>query len=783
MVKKSILAKVGDKINYKLIRDGYKTGKGNVVVTAEMDTKTTITADVPSTAYTSNLDYEVDISGENPPIINIKNDITCPDDTVISKGKYLFYDVGQEYVVEDKDKIIEPIKNYTKVGNINVDSNGIASNFSTSNYIKLNTYLPPTFDIVIKYKHNDLGSQNGELIANPTDDNSLYVVYNSGKSKYKTFLYVKGVDDSFQTDNPVQYETGSWYWIRLIYDGNESKVYVIKDNNYTIKTLPTLSSWNHEQTNPVSNLWKDMYVTIGANLPYGKYNTGSIDLNNTYINEPGATYASYIPGIKDFTLKDNGNELTTKLFDYHYNKQIPAKQNYTKVGSVNVDSNGVASNFSTSNYIKSNYNVPSKMTRWELVVAFTLASTTQGCLISSLEYNGLGDIYINGGNQIRIWLSSDGGSYNIFNDKTISYPMALNKKYYLKWSYTNGIYSLDMSEDGKLYTNYLTMQSSTIIYGSNYILLGADYGTGSVSTPFQGTIYLEDSYSKYGENDKVFFKQNVSEESLCDLYTNPEKDNALYYEKDELQLNVSKVGSTIIDKKGIASNFGKNSYVTPGPINFGNGNWEMVVKAKYKSSTSTQYLCGTADNDHNQLILGKSVNNNGMLLFLSSNGTSWDIFSSGGNSPTTIFVDGATYYIKVLFNGTNYILSSSTDGINYNEEYNVESSTIISNPKSNLQFGFALSDSQYAWQGSIDLKESYIQIGSNEKQYFAENIKKRYDIPSLYSEFVDNITIPAHALYDYIDGEWKLSSTSPLITQDITVNADNAEITMKEIIE
>ena len=63
MVKKSILAKVGDKINYKLIRDGYKTGKGNVVVTAEMDTKSTITADVPSTSYASNLDYDLTDKG------------------------------------------------------------------------------------------------------------------------------------------------------------------------------------------------------------------------------------------------------------------------------------------------------------------------------------------------------------------------------------------------------------------------------------------------------------------------------------------------------------------------------------------------------------------------------------------------------------------------------------------------------------------------------------------------------------------------------------------------
>ena len=594
MVKKSILAKVGDVINYKLIRDGYKTAKGNVVVTAEMDTKTTIVADVPSTTYTSNLDYEVDISGENPPIINIKNDITCPDDTVISKGKYLFYDIGQEYVIEDKNKIIEPIKNYTKVGNINVDSNGIASNFSTSNYIKLNTYLPSTFGIIIKYKHNDLGSQTGELIANPTDDNSLYTVYNSDKSTYKTILYVKDVGNSFQTDNPVQYETGSWYWIRLIYNGNEAKIYAIKDNNYTIKTLPPLSSWNHELTKPVSNLWKDMYVTIGANLPYSKYNTGSIDLNNTYIYELRTSYTSYLKGIKDFTLKDNGNELTTKLFDYHY-------------------------------------------------------------------------------------------------------------------------------------------------------------------------------------------REEVSSQDKANLYINSEKDNDLYYKKDELQLNVSKIGSTIINENGIASNFGNNSYVTFGKLNAGDNPWEMVFKVKYKEHSGFQRFCGPSSVNLRNLLITVSDEDK-LSLYISTNGSDWNI--SRNDSKTTL-INNTTYYIKALFNGTNYILSLSTDGINYNEEINEASTTPMYNGVStDFQIGCAFSDeSQYNWQGTIDLKESYIQIGTNEKKYFAENIKKRYDIPSLYSEFVDNITIPAHALYDYVNGEWKLSSTSPFITQDITVNADNAEITMKEIEE
>lgn len=770
MVKKSILAKVGDKINYKLIRDGYKTGKGNVVVTAEMDTKSTITADVPSTSYASNLDYEVDISGENPPIINIKNDITCPDDTIISKGKYLFYDIGQEYVVEDKDKIIEPIKNYTKVGNINVDSNGIASNFSTSNYIKLNTYLPSTFDIIIKYKHNSVAdSQPGELIANPTTDNSLFIYYNGNPSKFRIGLYVNGVNSSFQTDNPVQYETGSWYWIRLIYDGNESKVYVIKDNNYTIKTLPVLSSWNHEQTKPVSNLWKDMYVTIGANLPYSKYNTGSIDLSNTYINEPGVTYASYIPGIKDFTLNDDGTELITKLFDYHYKEEIPYKLNLTKIGNVSVNSDGTVSNFSTSNYLRMLDKPSSSTTNFEMLFHFKCTSFSNSAILmggGNISTNVLVYVFDN-----RFQIGNNNNWYKGTHD------ISLNKEYWGKVIFNNGTLSSYISEDGITYEQDYSGSLSSYVWNNN-----ANIGYGSAdNVAFQGIIWLEDCYVQYGNDEKTYFAEKSRLNDKASLYINPEKDNDLYYEKDELQLNVSKVGSCSIDKNGIASNFSNNSYVTFGKLNIGDNHWEMVFKVKYKEHSGFQCFCGPSDDKSRNLLITVSDEDK-LSLYISTNGSDWSI--SGANSKTTL-VNGTIYYIKALFNGTNYILSLSTDGINYNEEINEASTTPMYNGVStNFQIGCAFSDeSKYNWQGTIDLKESYIQIGTNEKKYFAEKVKKRYNIPSLYSEFIDNITIPAHALYDYIDGEWKLSSTSPFITQDVTVNADNAEITMKEIEE
>ena len=771
MVKKSILAKVGDKINYKLIRDGYKTGKGNVVVTAEMDTKTTIVADVPSTAYASNLDYEVDISGKNPPIINIKNDITCPDDTVISKGKYLFYDIGQEYAIEDKNKIIEPIKNYTKVGNVSVDSNGIASNFSTSNYIKLNTYLPSTFDIIIKYKHNSVtDSQSGELIANPTKDNSLYIYYNGNPPKFGIGLYVEGVSPSFETNNHVQYETGSWYWIRLIYNGSEEKIYVIKDNNYTIKTLPQLSSWSHEQTKPVSNLWKDMYVTIGANLPYGKSNTGSIDLNNTYIYELGTSYTSYLKGIKDLTLNDNGTELTTKLFDYHYKEEIPYKVNLTKIGNISINPDGTVSNFSTSNYLRMLDKPSSSTTNFEMLFHFKCTSFSNSEILmgdSDAVWNNVLIYIYNSRFQIgtnRYWYT---GTHEIL----------LNKEYWGKVIFNNGTLSSYISEDGITYEQDYTGSLSSYVWNNN-----ADIGYSAADNKaFQGTIWLEDCYVQYGTNEKKYFAEKPQLNDKTSLYINTEKDNALYYEKDELQLNVSKVGSCVVDKNGIASNFGNNSYVTFGKLNAGDNPWEMVFKVKYKEHSGFQRFCGSSSVDPKNLLIA-AEDTDKLSLYLSTNGSDWSIQRQ--DSKTTL-INGTTYYIKALFNGTNYILSLSTDGINYNEEINEASTTPMYNGVStNFQIGCAFSaESKYNWQGTIDLKESYIQIGTNEKKYFAEKVTKRYDIPSLYSEFIDNITIPAHALYEYVNGEWKLSGDSPVITQDVTVNADNAEIAMKEIIE
>ncbi len=568
MVKKSILAKVGDVIDYKLIRDGYKTGKGNVVVTAEMDTKTVITADVPSTAYTSNLDYEVDISGENPPVINIKNDITCPDDTVISKGKYLFYDIGQEYNVKNtnwKPEFAEP-NGYTIVGSPTISSEFIMTNFDNSNYIStpnLDYSSPFILEMHLKFSNYTSGWVFKSSVDYSLDTyfgNSMIIAIGNGSNYHDM-----AITPSLPFDGKMI----------LKWDGN----------TYTYTAIDEVSDTTY---GPVT--YSSSQVIPSSPMKIGYKNCDYIDLKK-FIFTSSDSSKSYraikdesiinIPGIKDFTLNDNGTELTTKLFDYHYNIPSTYKYNVFKNGDVIIDDNQVASNLTTSDYLTTK-NVNFGTSDYEVVIKF------------------------------------------LYNKKSSDYSVMFVG-----------------DNDSMPHVNVATTASS-----SGYFYLHSNVYDGSWGEGITGTHQLQL--------------------------------NQIYTVKVERKNNIRKTYVLI------------------------NDNWVEDGSIEDNHSYSGIYRMGTT------------------------------------------------------------------------------------------------SSSQSFTNSKIYLKDSYIKIGNENKQYFAyyspkENksefiidSSKPTSIPNIsmsYSEFIDNITIPAHALFEYVNGEWKLSGTAQVITQDVTVNADNAEITMKEIEE
>lgn len=285
-----------------------------------------------------------------------------------------------------------------------------------------------------------------------------------------------------------------------------------------------------------------------------------------------------------------------------------------------------------------------------------------------------------------------------------------------------------------------------------YFLNGKYYDTNFNLTQIKDQIsYIYPVTNNFGINGCLLNSDDVATDKEYNLYVLINSSNntnkpvlvdgtfaASMYPQSEF-LNVEKVGNAVVDKNYVASGFESTSYVTPGPINFGNGTWEMVLKTKFKSGTDYQRICGTADNSSVAQIVIAVKSNNKLITWISSNGTSWNI-ASGVESNNTLIAN-TDYYIKAQFTGTNYILSLSTDGINYTEEINVSSSTVISNPNSNFWLGNAESNS-YAWQGSIYLKECYIKVND-------AFIWKGVENGPLYDQnrYVGKLTVPAHIMF------------------------------------
>lgn len=773
MVKKSILAKVGDKINYRLIRDGYKTGKGNAVVTAEMDTKTTIVADVPSTAYASNLDYEVDISSENPPIINIKNDITCPDDTVINKGKYFYYNLlgSEDYYKFSKEKADKigifndnDLKYYDINSNLSFTNlshqNGIISGFSRLNYASFNVN---SYEVgggfVIYFRTGSDNAQQGQIFYTGLET-GLLIDTNFTCGRF-----------GFTPTTVAQPNTN--YYCKMTYQSSGKGLYQIYNENGDLLCIGNGIDASSSYSISLGSLYQY----------YSQAFKGSIDLTKSYYFKADGSkiyfcdFGYNVPGIKDFKLQDTGTELTTKLFDYHYKVQGKFINNTIKVGNVIInESTGIASGFTSSiklKFEKSNYYTNERRFYTKLITG-SVSGTTE------FLWNFTGNDYGIGisGNAWRIW---NGGSiYGTGVSANSTYWTCIVQN-------SSGTSLYVLQDNNNKYTSsklpelsswVKSCSTSTQLFGDNDFCYGGS--TVTTSEYWTGTIDLLNSWIET-DGEKRFLAYFAKPQNEASLYINSEKDDDLYYEKDELQLNVSKVGTAAVDENGIASNFSSSNYLDLGNFDF-SGDYEIVLKFKMPETDSNTanykpFFDAKSDAYFNIAVTSYKNDNKRHIHSNSGNGSSWNTGIDG----TTPLELNTEYYVKVVRSGTIRTTYLSADNTTWSTEGTIEDTNDYS-------LGYCLGAASYfssqdIFKGSFDLTKCYIQIGTNEKKYFAETIKKRYDIPSLYSEFIDNITIPAHALYEYVNGEWKLSSTSPLITQDITVNADNAEIAMKEIIE
>jgi hypothetical protein len=163
-----------------------------------------------------------------------------------------------------------------------------------------------------------------------------------------------------------------------------------------------------------------------------------------------------------------------------------------------------------------------------------------------------------------------------------------------------------------------------------------------------------------------------------------------------------KVIGTLTDNNGVISGFSSSNYATIGTVSLGS-NFELCFK----------FTTGALDSSDHQVASGLTnkyiaitINTTNKLAVNIGNGSSW-------LNPTmtdTSVSANTTYWMKITFDGSRYSIQKSTDGETFNEVGYLASSTVI--PSFTLNIGVTR-ELAGAWNGSIDLNESYININSS----------------------------------------------------------------------
>ena len=271
--------------------------------------------------------------------------------------------------------------------------------------------------------------------------------------------------------------------------------------------------------------------------------------------------------------------------------------------------------------------------------------------------------------------------------------------------------------------------------------------------------------------------------------------------KKGLKYNV--VGSPVV-VDGVASGFSASNYVTIDTPNLGGADtWEIFAKITTSSDvTSPQYLYQISKAADKNGRFGESffINTGTVFTNLTFNGSAWasdSDYTSVVNNNYTI-EPNTTYYTKFSFDGNCYRLEISKNNIDWDVALEKYTTTKVYSGLTYTRLGSYNNESNY-FQGSIDLNESYIKIGSKYvwgknaesfitvKGCLAENVKIYPTVGATLSAFVkDNEILLDNKDIDKEGYTWAGQYSIPSFTYkplykpdfnmvgNVTMNADNS---------
>lgn len=365
------------------------------------------------------------------------------------------------------------IPNGAVMGNVKFNETEVNGFSSVNDHILIPTIPTNTtnFEILLKVKFSNVTinqhffntSYNYGFLLSVLSDGKLCLYASSNGSSWNLFDAARGTT---VLSNDI------WYYIKCSFNGTEYKIQLSTD----------CKTWSDE-------IIRQSTTTIAC-LGGGRIGSGWSDSPGTYVT---------------FDL----NECYIKINDEYFWKSLKRCKydyNFTMVGAPrisNQEGTCEVSGFSSSNYVKlpKTLNV-SDGSSWDIVIKFKFNSQAKNQGILGYTGTGLFRSEISD-SKFKLLLSSSTENWNI--GQIESQTLETNTDYWVKISYKDNLYKLEMSTNGKDYTTESSITSTTKIIFSNELFFGN--GRDGV---LDGSIDLSQSYIKV--NDKLWwscFKQTT----------------------------------------------------------------------------------------------------------------------------------------------------------------------------------------------------------------------------------------------------------------------------------
>lgn len=458
MTSKVIQTITGNDVQYKVIKDGYKTITETIHITDDMPTRTTYDLSPSTVAHNPELDYTIDTSHEYPPVITFNKNVVTPDDTEITTNKYVLAPYGQDYFVIDNQQE----DNFTKVGNVQVDKDGIVSGFSSSNYLTTDGLtLNNSVEFVFKFTTG-------------TDITSFQNIF---ASYPLTEMYIENGDLKIWSETTSSAISCGSVLENFTYYGK-----VVIENGVAILSYSTdgVTYTGDVSISDTENASNYTNIGFGVSGILERYFRGSIDLSESYI-------------------KIN-NEI---WWQPTFSKLI---SNYVVIGELKIYNGITQQPFTSTNYVNT---IPQSFTQvsptassWEWVFKIEqyVTSNQIQCLYSQ------GRVYetmlsVNALNKLNLVINNTANSTNVVA-MAGSTTLVSGNSYWIKARFTGSSYQLLLSTDGKTWRSEASTSSTTKLAATsneNWHIGYNYHSNSSYHYLLQSKLNLHESYIKVNE--------------------------------------------------------------------------------------------------------------------------------------------------------------------------------------------------------------------------------------------------------------------------------------------